>query len=195
MNTNASPLLCAIDAVRPPEHYRLYVANGPWAVAYLRRGEQEYFSLLACAREPFSRWGGVWVDAACGRRSPEFETLGARLEGAGRSWSLVDAADSTLDERCIADGLRAIGALVEEGRTFCYECSLLAWLPVEDRHRWVVVGLEDTGPHLALQLRDLQGGEQTDLLLRCDAAACSKLVRRFFHARDRGTLLALPPAS
>jgi hypothetical protein len=65
-------------------------------------------------------------------------------------------------------------------------------MPGEDRHRWIVAGLEISERLVAVLLRDQNGVEQTDLLLASDAAACSKLVRRFVHERDRGHLLALP---
>ena len=53
MNTNA--LLATIDAARVAEHHRFYVTHGRVAVEYLRRGEDEFFTLLACGDVPFAR--------------------------------------------------------------------------------------------------------------------------------------------
>ena len=165
-----------IDNEAVLEYYRLYVCNGPLAVAYLNRKQQEHFSLMASAPGGFLQYGGE-----CLLRTSSREVLAQALQSrqdqcCEHFWDVVPWSETggpyaqELRER---EFVRIKGTLQGGRCRRYYEPSLGMW----SEDPWWFFDLEITPSHLLLKLENKRGEQETDYILREDGAACHK----FWH--------------
>jgi hypothetical protein len=169
-----------IDSINPHPYYRLYLSNGPYTIAYLKRQGQEHFALIENGRQGFSISGGTLL-ALPSTRQELTELLSVRgVQDDG--WQEVQwSSDAPLLRRS-DEYLRQIKQSLQEGKySRYYEVSLCGW----SREPWYFYDLEILPDRIRLKLENEQGDATTDCIWLEDKAALHKFLHCYASSESR----------
>jgi hypothetical protein len=169
----------AIDEVAVPEYYRLYVSNGPLTLGYLKRKQQEHFSLLESGKGGFSQAGGIHQLTTSSRQEVAHVLQSRWSHVENQLWEVVKWSEAVVGpyvQEHRERELRRIRESLQEGLfSRYYEVSLCRW----SSEPWFFFDLEITPSHLSLKLENVQGEQETDAILREDGASVRKFLRTY----------------